>query len=167
MADTKCNTDGVELKYYDVFYSVKEIAQQEEEFRSLSKTRRKKGKKFGRLVSLNEFYSTPHYRTREAIVKEYHSIFLSLLGNIEVPKLNKYSLEIYYKGRSDVDNISAMGKMFADVLKDTVAIDDRPKYYKGMSIFYDDTMESNTLLFRIVSHGNLNLKPKTIWQLQE
>ena len=109
----------------------------------------------GELFSLNQLYSSGHWRTRSNLKKKYREIFGSLIKEYNPVKKNKFSLIIFYNSRHDPDNITGMEKMFTDVLKtEGVIIDDSKKYYKLYCVVPDSSLPKDTLNFYLIDNGN-------------
>ena len=119
----------------------------------------------GKGVSLNQFYSQGHWGTRSALKKKYRKKFDELFANSRNLRwMNKFSIIIFYNSRHDLDNVTGMEKVFVDALKKEVDSqtgevirsgyieDDNKKFYKGMSIFPDESLPTNTFEFLLIEH---------------
>lgn len=119
----------------------------------------------GKGVSLNQFYSQGHWGTRSALKKKYRKIFDELfIHSRNLRWVDKFSLVVFYNSRHDVDNVTGMEKVFVDALKKEVdkktkevvregyVPEDDKRFYKGMSIFVDDSLPTNTFEFIIIEH---------------
>ena len=102
-------------------------------------------------ISLNKFYAQGHWTDRQAIKSDLKIKFDKLLkpafGKVF---FDKFYLVIFYNSRHDVDNVVGMEKVFTDCLKGTIVENDNRVYYKGMLIFYDDTLPKNTFEFVLI-----------------
>lgn len=109
----------------------------------------------GTLFSLNDLYSSGHWRTRANLKKKYREIFGELIRSYKLDSVDKFSLVIFYNSRHDADNITGMEKMFTDVLKaEGVITDDGKKYYKLYCVVPDDSLPMNTLNFYLINNGS-------------
>ena len=107
----------------------------------------------GKGVSLNQIYAQGHWRTRAAIKKKYKPIFDQLIKDCEeIQFMDKFSVWIFYNSRHDPDNIIGMEKLFVDSLKGKYVEDDHKKYFRGVSIFPDEELDSNTFEFYLLRH---------------
>ena len=118
----------------------------------------------GKGVSLNEFYSQGHWYKRKQIVQKYHAIFNKMLEESDTPRLSNYVIVVLYNSRHDPDNVVGMEKLFVDALKDDdktdelrYITDDNKKIAKGVMIFPDETLKTNTFKFLLfTNNGNSN-----------
>lgn len=110
----------------------------------------------GDLFSLNDLYSSGHWRTRSNLKKKYREIFSDLIDDCDVQNINgKFSLIIFYNSRHDPDNITGMEKMFTDVLNNKGVIsNDSKSFYKMFCVVPDSTLPSNTLNFYLINNGD-------------
>lgn len=98
----------------------------------------------GRGVSNNDFYSSGHWSNRQQLKVKWRAIFTDLIK----PAIGKYEFQsfyllIFYKSRLDVDNVVGMEKLFTDTLKGTIIHDDGKKIFKGMMVFYDNSLPNH------------------------
>lgn len=102
----------------------------------------------GKHISLNDWYSSKHWALRKKQKDTWYKHFLSLLS--DTVQLRTYRLEIYYNSRLDADNVITHGKLLNDFLKDRGwVVDDSPKFCKGVSITYDDSLGKMEYVIRI------------------
>lgn len=117
----------------------------------------------GKGVSLNQFYSQGHWYKRHEIKRKYSKIFDKLLKASDIKWMDKFSIIIFYNSRHDVDNVVGMEKLLVDTLKHEETKegevkkygyihDDSKKYYKGLSIYPDDSLPTNTFKFILLEH---------------
>jgi hypothetical protein len=115
----------------------------------------------GKAVSGNDFYAGGNgknaWAMRSGIKAKYTKIFYYHLKEAKIPRLKKYALLLFFNSRHDVGNLSAMEKVFSDVLKD-----DPKKGYKGyveddskdhndfIAFCFDPTIPHNTFEFYII-----------------
>lgn len=116
----------------------------------------------GKGVSLNAFYSQGHWQTRSSLKKKYRALFDDLFTKSEKLKwMDKFALVVFYNSRHDLDNVVGMEKVFVDALKreklpdGTVIrpgyiLDDSKRFYKGMAIIPDPTLDMDTFEFLLL-----------------
>lgn len=109
----------------------------------------------GELFSLNQLYSSGHFRTRATLKKKYKKIYTELLEDYSFEMANRFSLIIFYNSRHDPDNITGMAKMFVDVLQEEGRIiNDTKNFYKLYAVVPDLELPKNTLHFYLIDHDN-------------
>jgi hypothetical protein len=109
----------------------------------------------GELFSLNQLYSSGHWRTRANLKKKYREIFSEVIKSYNIELIEKFSMVIFYNSRHDPDNITGMEKMFTDVLKtEGVIIDDSKKYCKLYCVVPDSSLPKDTLNFYLINNDN-------------
>jgi hypothetical protein len=109
----------------------------------------------GELFSLNDLYSSGHWRTRANLKKKYREIFSDLIQKYKMNPVKTFSLVIFYNSRHDPDNITGMEKMFTDVLRsEEIITDDSKAYYKLYAVVPDLKLPKNTLNFYLIENGN-------------
>ena len=107
----------------------------------------------GELFSLNDLYSSGHWRTRASLKKKYRKIFSDLIQEYKPEFRDKFSLIIFYNTRHDPGNITGMEKMFTDVLKtEGVIKDDSKRHYKLYAVVPDLELPQNTLNFILLNN---------------
>lgn len=118
----------------------------------------------GESLSLNKFYTQGHWGERDKIRKRFHDYFNPMIDN--APKdlfFERYYLLIFFNNRLDVDNVVGMEKVFTDCLKGRLVHNDNKQYYKGMMIFYDQSLPKNSIEFILieVKQNDYNDKKRT------
>lgn len=101
----------------------------------------------GEIVSTNKIYSAKHWGARSAAKTKYRDIFSVLLLEAKVKPFSEFKLSLQYKNGMDIDNLSIMAKFFADTLKGKYVEDDTPKYFKSLTISYNENLPKNTIEF--------------------
>ena len=104
----------------------------------------------GKGVSLNQFYSQGHWSKRSRIKNQYKEIFEELLKGGKIKWMDQFSLLILYNSRHDCDNIVGLSKIFIDTLKGSYIQEDSKKFYRGISIFVDESLQLNTFEFYLI-----------------
>lgn len=104
----------------------------------------------GKIFSLNDLYRQGHWGVRKSLKNRYKSDFLALLQEGEVKFCNKFYVAIFYNTRHDPDNVIGVAKVLVDSMKDIYIPDDNKKFYKGIMIFPDETLDKNTVEFLII-----------------
>jgi len=110
----------------------------------------------GEGLSLNKFYSQGHWRTRANAKTEYKLIFENIISKAKGKYFfDRFYMVIFYNSRHDVDNVIGMEKVFVDTMKGVMIKNDGKVNYKGIMIFYDDSLPNNTFEFVIIeaTHG--------------
>ncbi|KKN46952.1 hypothetical protein LCGC14_0667760 [marine sediment metagenome] len=108
----------------------------------------------GQGVSLNQYYSSGHWSIRYKLVAKYHDIFKDLFEESELKELDGFYLLMFYNSRHDVDNTVGLTKLFVDALKGLYVKEDNKKFYKGVMLFCDGSLPTNTFEFYILEDGN-------------
>jgi hypothetical protein len=91
-------------------------------------------------ISLNKFYSSPHWTIRNK-EKNFWKDFFSKMPIKSNRQINEYQLTLRYNSRLDADNTILHCKFLIDYLRSiNLIIDDTKKYYKGLHITPDETM---------------------------
>lgn len=95
----------------------------------------------GQGVSNNDFYASGHWSNRHQLKLKWKTIFSELIK----PAVGKYEFKafyllMFYRSRLDVDNVVGMEKLFTDTLKGTLVHDDGKKIFKGLMVFYDESL---------------------------
>ena len=101
----------------------------------------------GKGFSLNELYSQGHWKKRSGLKNEYSFRFKALMREARLEFMDTFYLIVVYNSRLDVDNVSGMAKVFVDSLKNSYIVEDTKKYYKGLMIFPDSTLEKDSVYF--------------------
>lgn len=102
----------------------------------------------GEGLSLNKFYSQGHWRTRQNAKTEYREIFDKIIAaSGKKFFFERFYMLIFYNSRHDVDNVIGMEKVFTDCLKGVIIKNDGKVNYKGLMIFYDESLPKNTFEF--------------------
>ena len=105
----------------------------------------------GKGVSINDFYANSHWSNRNKLVNKYHKIFNALILESKIKKLNEFGIVIIYNSRHDPDNITGYEKLFTDCLKKMgIIVDDNKKHYKIFSVIPDESLEMNTIIFKVL-----------------
>lgn len=90
-------------------------------------------------ISLNKVYSQKHWTYRSSLKKKWHKFFGKMLNEFDKPEINEFSVTLCYRSRLDPDNQIMLIKFFCDALRESGWVeDDRPKFFKGFSIKYND-----------------------------
>lgn len=100
--------------------------------------------------SLNDIYGSNNWRVRKGVVDKYKNIFIWLIKEQKLPKIDKYIITLFYNSRHDADNtVGAMIKVLGDSLKTEWIEDDGPRFCKGVASYYDPSLPHNTFKFVI------------------
>jgi hypothetical protein len=111
-------------------------------------------------ISLNKFYSSPHWtiRSKEKV------FWTNLFSKIPIKnnrQINEYQLTLRYNSRLDADNTILHCKFLIDYLRSTnLIIDDNKKYYKGLHIIPDESLGKKhyKLYVQIISYATKETK---------
>ena len=101
-------------------------------------------------LSLNTFYASNSWYTRQQAKNDYKGRFQSAINELSGITLNKFYVVIFYNSKHDVDNVVGMEKIVVDSLRESVVYGDQPEYYKGLCIFYDKALPFNTFEILII-----------------
>jgi hypothetical protein len=101
----------------------------------------------GKGFSLNDLYSQGHWKKRSSLKNNYSFIFKALMKEARLEFMDSFYLMVVYNSRLDVDNVSGMAKVFVDSLKNNYIVEDTKKYYKGLMIFPDSTLDKDSVYF--------------------
>lgn len=102
-------------------------------------------------LSLNKFYSQGHWTERNNAKQEFKGIFENILKQAKGKYyFERFYMVIFYNSRHDVDNVVGMEKVFVDTMKGDLIPNDGKVNYKGLMMFYDDTLPFNTFEFVII-----------------
>ena len=102
----------------------------------------------GKVTSLNDT-NGQSWRKRANAVTKFHGIFTILMIEAKFRKIDKFRLDVRYNSRHDCDNIIFVCKVFVDTMKGVYIKDDTKKYYRGVSITPDESLKTNTFIFKI------------------
>lgn len=101
-------------------------------------------------LSLNTFYSSNSWHTRQTAKNEYKSRFKPAINELSGIVLDQFYVVLFYNSKHDVDNVVGMEKIVIDTLRESVVYGDQPEYYKGLCLFYDDSLPFNTFDILII-----------------
>lgn len=107
-------------------------------------------------VSLNKFYSSPHWTLRNK-EKDFWKGFFAKMPIKNNRKIDKFQLTLYYNSRLDADNTILHCKFLIDYLRSIgLLIDDTKKYYKGVHIIPDETLNKKhyKLYLQVISYAS-------------
>jgi len=100
--------------------------------------------------SLNKIYAGGHWAIRKKYKDEYKKECLKALEEYDRFTCEEIYITISYNSRLDIDNGILVSKFLADTLvSEGVIPDDNPKYYKSVSIRYDETLDKNTYICKV------------------
>ena len=106
----------------------------------------------GKIPSTNTIYASGAWQVRAAEKIKWAKIITVLLLEAGVKPFGHFNLEMRYRTRHDVDNLSILAKYFSDTLKNKYVKDDTSKYFKKLTIEYDEALPKNTVEFYIETH---------------
>lgn len=100
--------------------------------------------------SLNKIYAGKHWAVRKKYKDDYKKICAEALSKYDSFVAEEFYFDISYNSRLDIDNGILVSKFLADTLvSEGIVQDDSPKYYKKVSIRYDQDLPKNTYIVRI------------------
>jgi len=100
--------------------------------------------------SLNKIYAGKHWAVRKKYKDDYKKICAEALSKYDSFVAEEFYFDISYNSRLDIDNGILVSKFLADTLvSEGIIQDDSPKYYKKVSIRYDQDLPKNTYIVRI------------------
>ncbi len=106
----------------------------------------------GKIPSTNTVYASGSWQVRAAEKIKWAKIITTLLLEAKVKPFNNFNLEIKYRTRHDVDNLSILAKYFSDTLKIKYVKDDTSMLFKKLTIEYNEDLPKNTIEFYIDTH---------------
>ncbi len=112
--------------------------------------------------SLNMIYAGKHWSYRKKKKDEYKEFCKEALSKYDEFTCEEFYITISYNSRLDIDNGILVSKFLADTLvAEGIVQDDSPKYYKSVSIRFDDTLEKNQYIVKIYCK-NLKYKEEEV-----
>lgn len=100
--------------------------------------------------SLNKIYAGKHWAVRKKYKDDYKKICADALCEYDSFVAEEFYFDISYNSRLDIDNGILVSKFLADTLvSEGIVQDDSPKYYKKVSIRYDQDLPKNTYIVNI------------------
>ena len=112
-------------------------------------------------ISLNKFYSSPHWTVRSKEKNFWKGLF-SRIPIKDTPPIDEFQITLKYNSRLDVDNTILHCKFLIDYLRSVgILIDDTKRYYRGLHIIPDETMGKKhyILTLEILSYAIKKDKP--------
>ena len=101
-------------------------------------------------VSLNTLYSGKHWTYRKKVKDAYKKEVEAALDGYDRYHAESMRIRIAYNSRHDVDNVILVSKFVADTLVDLGYVhDDSPKYYKEVSIKFDQEITRNFCIVKV------------------
>lgn len=102
----------------------------------------------GKDISLNAWYSTPHWTVRNKHKHEWHEFFKSMLITRE--KICNYKITLTYNSRLDPSNCITMIKLCEDMLQEEGIIEnDNKKFCAGVHLIPDLTMKQKCYIIKV------------------
>ena len=104
--------------------------------------------------SLNHFYSGKHWTARSSKKNSYYSHIKKALDSIDAWTMDRFSIDVRYNCRYDVDNAIVCTKFLSDYLRNSGYVkDDTPKYFTSQRTQHDATLEKDQFLVKIKCYG--------------
>lgn len=104
--------------------------------------------------SLNQFYAGKHWTIRSKKKSEYWSYIAKELDSLDRFHMERFSIDVRYNCRYDVDNAIVCSKFLADYLRNNGYVDDdTPKYFFSQKTQYDPELEKDSFLVNIKCYG--------------
>ena len=103
----------------------------------------------GKWVSLNAYYQSRHWAVRNKLKNEWKEKFGWLLKEAGVQWMDAFCVSVKFNSRLDTENVIGGLKILVDTMKGVYIEDDTKKYYKGVSIEPDETLDKNTYVITI------------------
>lgn len=101
--------------------------------------------------SLNKIYAGKHWAVRKKYKDDYKSICTEALAYYDKFTCEGFRMDISYRSRLDIDNGILVSKFLADTLVALEVVkDDSPKYYDKVTIRYDEDLEKDTYLVKLM-----------------
>ena len=100
--------------------------------------------------SLNKIYAGKHWAVRKKYKDDYKKHCLEALQKYDKFTCEGIEFHISYNSRLDIDNGILVSKFLADTLvSEGIIPDDNPKYYKKVTLVFDDNLEKNTYICKV------------------
>ena len=101
-------------------------------------------------VSLNEWYSSKHWTSRQRIKKKFCKLFQeNFKGNV-IKQFVRYQVELTYNTRLDPSNTITLVKLAEDYLVSKGYLkDDSKQYCRGIYIAPDETLKKGLYVLKI------------------
>lgn len=101
--------------------------------------------------SLNKIYAGKHWAVRKKYKDDYKKECIKALEGFDKFTCEGIELHISYNSRLDIDNGILVSKFLADTLvSEGIVPDDNPKYYKKVSIRFDENLDKNTYICKVL-----------------
>ena len=101
-------------------------------------------------LSSNKWYAGIKWAARIALKKTWAAKLAPLIAAAGFQHMERFTAHLRYRSKMDADNTTAMLKLVLDQIKGVWVPEDSPKYFKGFSVSYDDTLPHDTYIFTIV-----------------
>jgi hypothetical protein len=100
--------------------------------------------------SLNKIYAGKHWAIRKKYKDDYKKHCLEALQKYDKFTCEGIEFHISYNSRLDIDNGILVSKFLADTLvSEGIIPDDNPKYYKKVTLVFDENLEKNTYICKV------------------
>ena len=100
--------------------------------------------------SLNKIYAGGHWAKRKKFKDDYKKHCLEALAEYDRFTCEGIEFHISYNSRLDIDNGILVSKFLADTLvSEGIIPDDNPKYYKKVTLTFDENLEKNQYICKI------------------
>lgn len=104
--------------------------------------------------SLNAFYAGKHWTSRASKKNSYFKHIKSELDKIDGWTMERFSVDITYNCRYDVDNAIVCTKFLVDYLRQNGYVaDDTPKFFTAQKTQYDPSLEKDCFVAKIKCYG--------------
>lgn len=101
--------------------------------------------------SLNKIYAGKHWAVRKKYKDDYKKECIKALEGFDKFTCEGIELHISYNSRLDIDNGILVSKFLADTLvSEGIVPDDNPRYYKKVSIRFDENLDKNTYICKVL-----------------
>jgi hypothetical protein len=100
--------------------------------------------------SLNQWYSGRHWGSRSSMKKRWLNLFKGMIAVADIDEIASFEIVLQFNTGYDVDNNIPIVKVFSDALVESgVVANDNRKFWKDLSIHYDDTLPKNTAIINL------------------
>jgi hypothetical protein len=104
--------------------------------------------------SLNAFYAGKHWTSRASKKNSYFKHIKTELDRFDVWHMERFSVDVRYNCRYDVDNAIVCIKFLVDYLRqNNYVADDTPKYFTSQKTEFDSSLEKDCFVAIIKCHG--------------
>ena len=92
-----------------------------------------------------------NWRVAGNLKKKFAKLYRPYILEADMKPMTMFSVEVRYRSRLDVDNVTGSLKVFVDELRYLgIVPDDNPKHFPKFSVEYNKEFKTNTIEFTII-----------------